>query len=293
MVERLEKVCQSLKSNFEVILVDDGCPEGSWDTLAALAGKFPEIKGIKLTRNFGQHYAITAGLDHAQGEWVMVMDGDLQDRPEEIPNLYREAIKGFDVVLARRVNRKDSLLKVGLGKLFFRLLSYLTGNTFDPSVGNFGIYHRKVIDAFLKMKEPVRVFSVMVSWMGFSTSFVEVKHMPRTDGKSGYSFRRRLNLALDIILAYSDKPIRLMVKVGLWIAFLSFLFSCITLFRYLSGAITVSGYTSLILSISFFSGILMMMLGIVGLYVGKIFEGVKGRPLYLIDKTIENQEKDK
>ncbi|GMQ26664.1 glycosyltransferase family 2 protein [Algoriphagus sp. oki45] len=292
MVDRLQNSLRSLQLDYELILVDDGCPEDSWATIVDLSQTIPEIRGIKLSRNFGQHYAITAGLDHAVGEWVVVMDCDLQDRPEEIPNLFHEVQKGFDVVLAKRSKRKDGIVSAWSSRLFFGVLSYLSGSSFDSRVGNFGIYHQKVVKAFQSMREPVRVFSVMVNWMGFKTSVLEVEHQARTQGKSNYTFRKKSNLALDIILAYSDKPIRLMVKFGLGIAFLSFVFSCITLIRYLSGAITVSGYTSLILSISFFSGILMMMIGIVGLYVGKIFEGVKGRPLYLIDQTIENPEKD-
>lgn len=278
---------ENLKS--EIILVDDGCPEGSWELIERLSEKNTEVFGIKLSRNFGQHYAITAGLDHAKGEWVVVMDCDLQDRPEDIPMLYQEAQKGYEVVLARRMNRKDEAFNVWTSRIFFYFLSYLSGKTFDPAIGNFGIYHFKVAESFRRMREPVRVFSVMISWMGFKSSTIEVEHQHRLVGKSNYSFRKRANLALDIILAYSDKPIRLMVKVGLLVSILSFLFSCITLIRYFMGSITVSGYTSLILSISFFSGILMMMIGVVGLYIGKIFEGVKGRPLYLIDRMTHGE----
>lgn len=273
---------ENLKS--EIILVDDGCPDGSWELIERLSEKNAEVFGIKLSRNFGQHYAITAGLDHAKGEWVVVMDCDLQDRPEDIPMLYQEARKGYEVVLARRMNRKDEAFNVWTSRIFFYLLSYLSGKTFDPAIGNFGIYHFKVAESFRRMREPVRVFSVMISWMGFKSSTIEVEHQHRLEGKSNYSFRKRANLAMDIILAHSDKPIRLMVKLGLLLSVLSFLFACITLFRYFMGSITVSGYTSLILSISFFSGIIMMMIGVVGLYIGKIFEGVKGRPLYLIDQ---------
>lgn len=280
---------RTLGITFELILVDDGCPEDSWSQILECSETMPELRGIKLSRNFGQHYAITAGLDYSQGEWVVVMDCDLQDLPEEIPNLYKEAQKGYDVVLAKRMKRKDGFFKVLFSTLFFWILSYLSGKPFDSGVGNFGIYQQKVIASFKRMREPVRVFSVMVSWMGYKTYTLEVEHQVRSEGKSGYSFRRRFNLALDIVLAYSDKPIRLMVKIGLWVSLLSFLFFCITLVRYLTGAITVSGYTSLILSISFFSGILMMMVGIVGLYVGKIFEGVKGRPLYLIDQITHGE----
>jgi polyisoprenyl-phosphate glycosyltransferase len=286
LTNRIFDALQDQREFLEIIFVEDGSQDSSWDCIQNLCLKSTLVKGILLSRNFGQHYAITAGLDHAKGDWVVVMDCDLQDKPEEIPRLLAKAEEGYDVVLAKRMNRRDGFFKVLSSQLFFKILSYLSGKSFDPSIGNFGIYHRKVILAFNQMKEPVRVFSVMISWMGFRTATLEVQHASRAHGSSSYSFRKRMNLALDIILAYSDKPIRLMVKFGLGIAFMSFLFACITLLRYLGGDITVSGYTSLILSISFFSGILMMMVGIVGLYVGKIFEGVKGRPLYLIDQII-------
>ncbi len=275
---------KSLDSSPEIILVEDGCPEGSWDKIVALQKDFPEIIGLKLSRNFGQHYAITAGLDHAVGEWVVVMDCDLQDRPEEIPNLYAEAQKGFDVVLARRENRKDGFFKRLGSRIFYRTLAYLTGSRQDESIGNFGIYHRKVIDQVIGMRESIRYFPTMIKWVGFCQTSIPVVHEANAGRTSTYNTRKLFNLALDIMLAYSDKPVRLTVKLGLFVALTGFLFAIFTLFRYWTGEIIVAGYASLIISLWVLSGLVLITLGVVGLYIGKTFEGVKNRPIYIIEK---------
>ena len=286
LVRRITASVSAVADDFEIILVDDASPDQSWKVIAELAATDTRIKGLKLSRNFGQHYAITAGIDQAKGDWLVVMDCDLQDRPEEIPLLLAKAMEGYEVVLARRGIRKDGWIKKISSKVFYSLLGYMTGAEFDFSVANFGVYSRKTIQTFTSMREHIRVFPIMVNWMGYSTAKVDVQHDPRFDGKSSYNFKKLANLALDIILAYSDKPIRLAIKAGFLLSFFSFLFASFTLIRYFSGQIAVSGYTSIIISISFFSGIIVMILGVVGLYIGKIFEGVKGRPLYLIEKSV-------
>ncbi|TAG07171.1 MAG: glycosyltransferase [Cytophagia bacterium] len=286
LVEKIIENVTKITENFEIILVEDGSPDNSWQKIEQNCQKNKKVKGIQLSRNFGQHYAITTGLDHAKGEWIVVMDCDLQDRPEEIPHLYQKAQEGFDVVLAQRKNRQDNFFKKIFSFLFYKILSYLTGTKQDPSVANFGIYHQKVIEAVCQMRESIRIFPVMVQWVGFRQTKLEVKHAAREEGKSSYNFKKLLNLALDIILAYSDKPLRIIVKLGLMISFLSFIFAFVFIIQYFLSMITVAGYTSLMISIWFFSGLIMMTLGIVGLYVGKIFQGVKNRPIYLIDKII-------
>lgn len=286
LVERIEKSISDISSNYEIILVEDGGPDNSWNEIRKIAKKNPKVKAIKLSRNFGQHYAITAGLDYAKGEWVVVMDCDLQDQPEEIPKLYKKALEGYDVVLARRFQRKDSFYKRVSSALFYRTLGYLTASDFDETVANFGVYNKKVVSAFCTMKESIRVFPIMVKWLGYNTVHVNVEHAKRLEGKSSYNFRRLMNLALDIILAYSDKPLRIITKFGFILSISSFLFAGITILRYFTGQIKVDGYTSLIFSIWFLSGIIILTLGIIGLYVGKIFDGVKGRPIYAIDTII-------
>ena len=286
LVRRIQLAVEPITANYEIVLVDDRGSDNSWDRIAAQAARDPRIKGLRLSRNFGQHRAITAGLEHCRGEWVVVMDCDLQDQPEEIPRLLAEAQKGSDIVLARRIARQDTALKRLSSWVFYRILSYLTETRQDPAIANFGLYHRKVITAVLSLRESIRYFPTMVSWVGFRSSAVAVAHAERPFGSTSYSFKRLLYLALDIMLAYSDKPLRLTVKMGLVISAMAFLMVGVTLLRFLTGHIVVLGYTSLIISIWFFSGLMLSVLGMVGLYVGKVFEQVKNRPLYLVDLAL-------
>ncbi|ALW87096.1 glycosyltransferase [Hymenobacter sedentarius] len=288
LVRRIQASVGTLTENYEIILVDDRSPDGAWARIQAEAARDPRVYGLRLSRNFGQHRAITAGLDQCRGEWVVVLDCDLQDRPEEIPALFAETQRGYDLVLALRADRQDSWRKKLLSRLFYRLLSYLTEARQDPAVANFGIYHRKVIEAVLAMRESVRYFPTMVRWVGFRTGYLTVLHAGRVAGRSSYGLSQRLQLGLDILLAYSDKPLRLTVKMGLLLSTGAFLLVPITLVRYWAGQIDQPGYTSLIISIWFFSGLLLSVLGMVGLYIGKTFEQVKNRPLYIVDANTDS-----
>lgn len=288
LVSRISTSVETLTFDYEIILVDDRSPDCSWQKMVEIAKVNSKVKAVRLSRNFGQHYAITAGIDHARGEWVVVMDCDLQDRPEEIIRLYQKAIEGFDAVLARRVERKDSFIKKMFSKVFYRTLGYLTGTHQDESIANFGIYHYKVISSIKSLRESIRYFPTMVQWVGFSSARLDVEHAERSQGKSNYNFNRLLRLALDIMLAFSDKPIRMVIKFGLLVALLSFVFVGLTVYKWLNNEIEVLGYASLIISIWFLTGCILVTIGVVGLYVGKTFEGVKNRPLYIIDDEIYN-----
>jgi len=290
LVERIVRSVSQITSDFEIILVEDRSLDESWQVIEKIAAENKIVTGIRLSRNFGQHYAITAGLDYAKGEWIVVMDCDLQDRPEEIINLYNKAVTGYDVVLARRYNRKDNKIKKFLSAVFYRTLGYFTGSEQDEKVANFGIYSRKVVNAVVSMRESIRYFPTMIKWVGFSTAKIDVEHDLRSEGKSNYNLKKLLRLSLDIILAYSDKPILMLIKFGLLVSTSSFLIAIITFFRWLSGDIKVLGYTSLVISIWFLSGIIISTLGLVGLYVGKTFEGVKKRPIYIVDKTTDDNK---
>ena len=289
LVEINIKELSKITPRFEIILVDDRGPDKSWEKIIENTLKDARVKGIKLSRNFGQHYAITAGLDHAAGEWIVVMDCDLQDRPEEIGGLYNKALEGYDIVLARRERRQDGIIKKLLSKLFHKTLTWLTGSPLDNRVANFGIYHRKVIIAISSMRESIRFFPTMVKWVGFNSTSIPVKHAARDSGSTSYDFKRLIELALDIILAYSIKPIRLAIKFGFIMSGLAFLFAIYNVILSLTNGITVLGYGSLITSIWFLAGLIISFIGIVGLYVGKTFEGVKKRPIYIVsEKTFES-----
>ncbi len=282
LVKRVVAEVSKITEDFELILVEDGSPDEVWQKIEKQSQEDLRVKGIKLSRNFGQHYAITAGLDHAKGDWIVVMDCDLQDRPEEIVTLYQKALEGYDIVLARRANRQDSFNKKMSSKLFYKAFSYLSGMEQDGTIGNFGIYANRVIEEVKKLKEPMRAFPPMIKWVGFKSTSIDVEHALRFEGKTSYNFSKLINLALDIALAYSDKPLKLTVKLGFFLSLFSIVFAAISILRYYLGNITMSGYTSLIVSIWFLSGLIIFILGIVGLYISKIFDGVKSRPLYIV-----------
>jgi dolichol-phosphate mannosyltransferase len=286
LTELLIKSISSITVDFEIIYVNDASPQNDWEIVNELSKNEKRIKGLNFSRNFGQHYAITAGLDFSKGEWVIVMDGDLQDQPEEIIRLYNKAHEGYEIVLAQRKDRKDSFIKKISSKAFYSVFSYLTDTRQDHTIGNFGIYHRKVVNAILGMKDHIRYFPTMSQWVGFRKAFLEVKHSKRETGKSSYSFNKLFHLAFNNIIAFSDKPLRLTIKFGLIISLGSLLFGFYYMIKYFKGEIAIMGFTSLILSIWFLSGVLIFILGIVGMYIGKTFEKVKGRPTYIVKEKI-------
>lgn len=286
LVKQVSEAVLSITDSFEIILVNDASPDASWEKITEECKADKRVKGINLSRNFGQHYAITAGLSYAKGEWVVVMDCDLQDRPDEIPNLYRKAMEGYDSVFAQRKVRHDGFLKKNLSKLFYKLFSYLTETKQDASVANFGIYHYKVIEALLSMRDQIRFFPTMVQWVGFRKYYLPVKHSERFEGKSSYNFKGLFRLALNTIIAFSDKPLRLTVKLGFFITLVSFIVMFTYLIMYFTGSIKVLGFTTLIISFWLLSGIIIFILGFVGLYIGKMFEKVKDRPTFIVKETI-------
>ena len=198
LVGELVSVLDKLMIDYEIILVDDFCPQNSWEYIQTECVKNKSIKGIKLSKNFGQHYAISAGLEAAKGNWIVVMDCDLQDSPSEIPNLLKRAENGFDIVLARRHNRKDGFFKRILSKFFYFVLSYLTGQKIDNKIANFGIYNKKVISVLNNLGEKNRFFPTMIQKIGFKKSSIQVEHSSRHAGSSSYTFKKLLNLAFDI-----------------------------------------------------------------------------------------------
>jgi dolichol-phosphate mannosyltransferase len=286
LYERTRKALDSWCPDWELILINDASPDNDWEIIKKLALNDKRVKGIDFSRNFGQHYAITAGIEKASGEWIVVMDCDLQDQPEEIEHLYNKAQEGFDIVLARRKERQDNFVKRLFSNMFYNVLGYLTGTEQDSAVGNFGIYHCRVIQAILSMGDSMRYFPTMVRWVGFRLTKLDVVHAERAIGKTSYNFHRLVNLALDVMLAFSDRPLKLVVKTGFWISFFAVLFAFYNFIRYFAGDIKIEGWTSLIISLWFLSGLIVFVLGIIGLYVGKTFEKVKERPRYIIRESI-------
>ena len=285
LYRRLKDVLEPISRDFEILLVEDCGGDRSWQIIEDLARRDARVKGIQFSRNFGQHYGITAGLDHCDGDWVVVMDCDLQDRPEEIPRLYAKAREGFDVVLARRGKRADPALKRLSSWLFYRLFSWLAEVEYDGQSGNFCIVSRKVIASLRTMRERLRFFGGLLYWVGFPTAHVDVQHSERHAGKSTYTFAKLRRLALEIIIAHSDKPLRLSVRFGFVLSFCAFVYGVYIFLHALIYGSPVTGWASLIVSFYFLGGIIIALLGVIGIYLGKTFDETKKRPLYVIRDT--------
>ena len=283
---RIAATLAPITSDYEIVLVDDASPDGAWAVMRELCAGDPRIKAIALSRNFGQHYAITAGLEQTRGEWIVVMDCDLQDRPEEIAQLYAKAREGHDIVFGERETRQDGWLKRNSSRAFIGLLNYLSGANYDYRTANFGIYRRPVIDAIRSMGDQSRFFPVMVRWTGFRATSIPVQHDARGDGRSAYTLRKLLRLALDIILSYSDKPLRLVAALGICVSLIALGMTVFSLFRFLHGDVNVAGYTSVIASMWLLAGVTLFCMGIIGLYVGRVFESVKLRPTFIVRERL-------
>jgi dolichol-phosphate mannosyltransferase len=290
LVNRLQVELNKITESYEIILIEDGSPDESWKVIEKNCNRDARVKGIKLSRNFGQHHAITAGLDQCKGEWVVVMDCDLQDRPEEITNLYNKANDGFEVVYARRSNRKHSFFKKITSHLFYVVLTLLSGIKFNGEIGNFGIYKRNVIQEVKRMREPFRFFVTSIKWLGFNSTGIKVNHDSRFEGKSSYSYMKLIKLGLDVSISYSNKPLMFLIYIGAMISVSSILVIMLVIYRKLIGQITELGYTSIISSIWFLSGMIISSIGVLGIYIGKIFDGIKNRPIYVVAKKLNDDK---
>jgi dolichol-phosphate mannosyltransferase len=286
LLTKIKSAVLTFTKNYEIILVNDASTDNSWQFITQASIKDSRIKGINLSKNFGQHYAITAGLKNTKGEWVVVMDCDMQDNPDEIPNLYRTAIEKWDIVYAKRIDRKDSFFKKLSSKLFHKLYRYLSGFNSDSKIANFGIYNSKVIQEYNKMNEISRSFPSLIQFLGFNVSSINIAHNERFSGKSTYTFRKLFKLTTDVILSNSNKPLIISINIGFFIALCSFLFAFYNIFAFFLGLNSIKGFTSTIFSIWFVGGLNLIMLGIVGIYIGKIFDQVKQRQLYIISETV-------
>ncbi len=286
LVNRNVESVSTITDDYEIILVNDASPDNSWEEIVKQCARNPKVKGINLSRNFGQHYAITAGLHYAKGDWVVVMDCDLQDQPEEIPNLYRKAMEGYDIVYARRAVRKDGFMKRMSSKLYHWVFNWLSGLKSDSAIANFGIYKHNVIEEFNKMPERARSFPSLVQYLGFKDTAIDVEHASRAEGKSSYNLHKLLKLSFDVIVSNSNKPLRLAVGLGFVMAVVSFLLAVYNVIAKWVGIIRVPGYTTTLFSIWFVGGLILFVMGVLGLYIGKIFDQVKGRQLFIVKDKV-------
>jgi glycosyltransferase involved in cell wall biosynthesis len=288
LVLQLILVLESIDSNYEIILVDDCGPDKSWEKIKENCKINQKIRGIKLSRNFGQHFAITAGIDLAEGEYVVVMDCDLQDDPKYIAEMYKKVKEGYDIVYTLKNSRKHSFFKNITASLFNSLFNYLVENKSNKSSSNVGAYSmisRKVANAFKSYNDYHRHYLMVLRWLGFNACYISIEHSQRFGGKSSYNFSKLMKHALDGITSQSDKLLRIFVSIGLTISSLSFLSIIIIVVTYFTHGL-LSGWASTIIFILFSTGIILTGIGVLGIYLGKTFEQTKNRPKYIIDEKV-------
>ncbi|MFB5660220.1 glycosyltransferase family 2 protein [Alteribacillus sp. HJP-4] len=290
LYNRIKNALEPITTDFEIIMVEDRSPDQSWQVIQQLTNRDSRVKGIRMAKNFGQHVAITAGLDKAEGDWVVVMDCDLQDQPEEISKLYDKAQEGYDVVFARREARQDSFMKKTSSKMFYKVYDYFTENKSDPTIANFSISSRKVVENFRELREQNRNYPLFIKWMGFDSAAVNVEHQERISGSSSYNVSKLVNLAIDGIVSQSNKPLRLSIKFGFLISLSALLYGLYLIYKFFFLAEPPAGWTSLMVSIYFVGGLIFANLGVLGLYIGKVFNEVKNRPLYIVQESVGFKE---
>jgi glycosyltransferase involved in cell wall biosynthesis len=289
---RLRAALEDIGGDVEVIYVDDGSRDGAWQTLTRLARADDRVRLVRLSRNFGQHAAITAGLAETTGGWVAVLDCDLQDPPEEIPRLYAKALEGYDVVLARRSRRRGHWSRRLTGQAYYRLRNAVFKTDMYTNYTNLSVISRRVVDAFLTLRDKDRQYLLIVDWLGFRRTAVEIEHRERYAGKSAYDWRALLKVAIDGMFFQSTVLLRWIVYVGFGLAALGVMLAAYTLLVYALGR-QLPDWTGLPVLLLVLTGFIIISTGVTGLYVGKIFDQVKGRPLYVVEaRVIAGEERE-
>ncbi|WP_181703265.1 glycosyltransferase family 2 protein [Chthonobacter albigriseus] len=287
LLHRLEALMRQLDGRTEVIFVDDGSRDSSSIVLAAKAAHDPRYHFVALSRNFGHQLAITAGLDLARGDAVIVMDADLQDPPEVILDLVAEWKKGGEIVYAQRIEREgETWFKRKTADLFYGILRRLTAVDIPRDVGDFRLVDRKVLDVFKQMRERDRFVRGMFGWVGFRQTAVPYVRSARAAGSTKYPLRKMLRLANDGLVGFSDIPLRMALWVGSIVSIAALAYGAYVIGLYFAGSELVTGWASTIVVVSFLLGVNLLMTGIVGLYVGRIHAEVKGRPLYIVARKV-------
>jgi polyisoprenyl-phosphate glycosyltransferase len=284
--ERIRRALAGVPGEHEIVLVDDRSPDGSWSVLQELADQDESVQLLRLSRNFGQHAAITAGLEFARGRWVVVMDCDLQDPPEEIPRLYRRALEGADIVYARRTGRKGPWFRRKASRVYFRILNASLGTDFDPDYGNFTIISRKVRDSFLRFRDKDRHYLMILRWLGYEHASVDVAHAERYAGESSYTLGTLIRFAMDGLFFQSTTLLRWSTYVGFAASLGGVALAAFFFVSYFFHS-TYPGWTSLAVLVLLIGGLTITTVGVAGLYIGKIFTQVKDRPLYVIDDVVD------
>ena|SRR5436190_8316816 len=283
--ERLTDVLAELGEPYEIVFVDDRSPDDSWTALRRLAADDPRVRVVRLSRNFGQHAAITAGVSEAVGRWIVVMDCDLQDPPEEIPRLYAKASEGYQIVFARRRVRRQPAVRRAANRVYFWLRKTLTGVDLETEHANLSIMSRKAANTFLDLKDVHRNFLLILYWLGFEHTSIEFEHAERHAGESSYTFRSLLRVAVDGLFFHTTVLLRWIVYLGFAVSLTSVGLAAFFVVSHFARH-SYPGWTSIIVVLLLIGGFIIMSTGVAAMYVGKVFEQVKGRPLYVVDERL-------
>jgi dolichol-phosphate mannosyltransferase len=282
LYERLTAALRGVTRDYELVFVDDGTGDGSWDVLAGLAAADPAVRALRLSRNFGQDAAITAGLSRSAGRWTVVMDCDLQEPPEAIPDLYTRAQEGYEVVRTVRSGRQHSRARRAASRTYRRLL---LERAREVEYSNMSLLSRKVVDAYLSLNDSDREFTLALDWLGFPQATVDIDYQPRAEGESSYTLRRLLRVGLAGMTFRTTVLLRVVVITGFVVAVIGVGLAAYNVYERFAGH-QPQGYTSLVVLLLLFGGFIILCVGVVGLYVGRIFEQVRRRPLFLVDREV-------
>jgi polyisoprenyl-phosphate glycosyltransferase len=297
--QRLAAVASTWNEDYEFVLVDDGSRDQTLAIAEEIARADPHLKIVSLSRNFGHQPAVTAGLEHAQGDLIAVIDADLQDPPEELHRFFAKCREGFDIVYAIRTKRKEGMVKRLAYKVYYRLLASLASIPIPLDSGDFCVMNRRALDALNALPERSRFIRGLRSWIGFRQTGLAYERQARAAGEPKYTFRKLLQLALDGIVNFSSKPLRLIMVAGMLLGTFSLLAALLTLIQYVFD-LTIweynprqqRGWTSLMLAVLLLSSAQLFCLGIIGEYVGRLFDEVKRRPVYMVGRTVNVDPKD-
>ncbi len=285
LIDRVGRASAEVTSAYEIVLVDDGSPDGAWERICELVPSEPRLRALRLSRNFGQHAAITAGIAESRGQRIVVMDCDLEDAPENIPRLWAKADEGHEIVFARRLLRQHSRFRRLAARMYFRLLNVFTRAALDGTYGTFSLIDRRVADGYLQVGDRSRHYLFILYWLGYRHASIEVEQGVRRTGRSSYTFGSLIRHAVDGLFFQTTVLLRWIVYFGFAVAFTGVILAGFFVYSYLNAS-AFPGWTSIAVLLLLLGGFIIISLGVTGLYIGQIFDQVKDRPLYVVDRRV-------